>query len=79
MSRYFGRTCCLCPSSTRPPWTVCDYPLVQAVEDRIVKAPLIVTREDDPAQPAHDPDHITRENVCEKYGYLIHAAVQRWQ
>ena len=30
------------------PWTVCDYPLAQAVEDRIVKAPLIVTKEDDP-------------------------------
>src|SRR5207249_1392073 len=30
------------------PWTVCDYPLAQAVEDRIVKAPIIVTREDDP-------------------------------
>ena len=26
------------------PWTVCDYPLAQAVEDRIVKAPLIVTK-----------------------------------
>ena len=25
------------------PWTVVDYPLAQAVEDRIVKAPLIVT------------------------------------
>jgi type III restriction enzyme len=24
------------------PWSVCDYPLAQAVEDRIVKAPLIV-------------------------------------
>ena len=61
------------------PWTVCDYPLAQAVEDRIVKAPLIVTKEDDPKQPMQDPDHITRENVCEKYGYWIHAAVQRWQ
>jgi hypothetical protein len=30
------------------PWTVCDYPMAQAVEDRIVKAPLIVTREGDP-------------------------------
>ena len=29
------------------PWTVCDYPLAQAVEDRIVKAPIIVTKEDD--------------------------------
>jgi type III restriction enzyme len=61
------------------PWTVCDYPLAQAVEDRIIKAPLIVTREDDPTQPVHAPDHITRENICEKYGYWIHAAVQRWQ
>ena len=61
------------------PWTVCDYPLAQAVEDRIVKAPLIVTKEDDADQPVQDPDHITRENVCEKYGYWIHAAVQRWQ
>src|SRR5712691_6079604 len=61
------------------PWTVCDSPLAQAVEDRIVKAPIIVTREDDPKQPAQDPDHITRENVCEKYGYWIQAAVQRWQ
>ena len=30
------------------PWAVCDYPLAQAVEDRIVKAPLIVTNADDP-------------------------------
>ncbi len=61
------------------PWTVCDYPLAQVVEDRIVKAPLIVTNEDDPKQPVQDPDHITGENICEKYGYWIHAAVQRWQ
>jgi len=26
------------------PWTVCDYPLAQAVEDRIIKAPLIFTK-----------------------------------
>jgi type III restriction enzyme len=61
------------------PWTVCDYPLAQVVEDRIVKAPLIVTNEDDAKQPMQDPDDVTRENVCEKYGYWIHAAVQRWQ
>ena len=61
------------------PWTVCDYPLAQAVEDRIVKAPIIVTKEDDPRQPAQDPDHITRDNVAEKYGYWIRAAVQRWK
>ncbi len=61
------------------PWTVCDYPLAQAVEDRIVKAPLIVTKEDDPRQPAEDPDGVTRENVGEKYGYWLRAAVGRWK
>jgi type III restriction enzyme len=61
------------------PWTTCDYPLAQAVEDRIVKAPLIVTKEDDPKQPTQDPDHITKENVAEKYGYWLRAAVQRWK
>jgi len=61
------------------PWTVCDYPLAQAVEDRIVKAPLIVTKEDDPKQPKTDPDHITKDNVAEKYGYWIRAAVARWK
>lgn len=61
------------------PWTICDYPLAQAVEDRIVKAPLIVTKEDDPKQPKKDPEHITKENVAEKYGYWLRAAVQRWK
>jgi type III restriction enzyme len=61
------------------PWTVCDYPMAQAVEDRIVKAPLIVTKENDPKRPSQDPDHITRENIAEKYGYWIQAAVQRWK
>jgi len=27
------------------PWTICDYSLTQAVEDRIVKTPIIVTRQ----------------------------------
>ena len=61
------------------PWTVVDYPLAQAVEDRIVKAPLIVTKEDDPKQPTDDPDKVTKENVAEKYGYWLEAAVQRWK
>lgn len=61
------------------PWTVCDYPLAQAVEDRIVKAPLIVTKEDDPKLPKQDPDGITKENVAEKYGYWLRAAVTRWK
>jgi len=61
------------------PWTICDYPLAQAVEDRIVKAPIIVTKEDDPRQPKNDPEGITKDNVCEKYSYWIQAAVQRWK
>jgi type III restriction enzyme len=60
------------------PWTICDYPLAQAVEDRIVKAPIIVTKEDDPKQP-HDPDGITKDNITEKFGYWIHGAVVRWK
>ncbi len=61
------------------PWTVCDYPLTQAVEDRIVKAPLIVTREGDPKQPDGDPEDVTKDNIGEKYGYWLRAAVQRWK
>ena len=61
------------------PWTVCDYPLAQAVEDRIVKAPLIVTNEDDHKQPKDDPVRITKSNIGEKYGYWLRAAVQRWK
>ena len=61
------------------PWTVCDYPLAQAVEDRIVKAPLIVTKEDDPKQPKDDPGGVTKDNIGEKYGYWLRAAVQRWK
>lgn len=61
------------------PWTICDYPLAQAVEDRIIKAPIIVSQEDDSRQPAHDPDHVTKDNVTEKYSYWIQAAVERWR
>jgi len=61
------------------PWTVCDYPLAQAVEDRIVKAPLIVTKEDDPKQPKKDPEDVTKDNVVQKYGYWLQAAVARWK
>lgn len=61
------------------PWTLCDYPLAQAVEDRIVKAPLIVTREGDPERPRKEPERITRDNVADKYHYWIDAAVRRWK
>lgn len=61
------------------PWTVCDYPLAQAVEDRIVKAPLIVSKEDDPKLPKEDPEGVTAENIGEKYGYWLRAAAARWK
>ena len=61
------------------PWTVVDYPLAQAVEDRIVKAPLIVTNEADEKLPSQDPERVNKGNVAEKYGYWLQAAVKRWQ
>ena len=61
------------------PWTVVDYPLAQAVEDRIVKAPIIVTRDTDRNQPDEAPARITKDNVAEKYGYWLQAAVRRWK
>src|SRR3990172_10972570 len=39
-------------------WCILDYPLAQAVEDRIVKAPIIVER-----VTKDDPQKITRANV----------------
>jgi type III restriction enzyme len=61
------------------PWTVVEYPLAQAVEDRIVKAPIIVTGGDNAKRPPQDPDGITKDNIAEKYGYWIRAAVTRWK
>jgi type III restriction enzyme len=54
------------------PWIVCDYPLAQAVEDRIVKSPVILHMVD-----RVDPDHVTRENVIEKYRDWLVAGVAR--
>lgn len=56
------------------PWIVMDYPLAQAVEDRIVKAPLIVHRVE-----RDDPRTVTRENVAESYGDWLLAALARWR
>jgi type III restriction enzyme len=54
------------------PWIVCDYPLAQAVEDRIVKAPMILHLVN-----KLDPEKVTRENVIEKYGDWLVAGVNR--
>jgi len=56
------------------PWIICDYPLAQAVEDRIVKAPLIVHR-----VKHEDPKKVTRENALESYVDWLRAALARWK
>jgi type III restriction enzyme len=56
------------------PWIICDYPLAQAVEDRIVKAPLIVHQIN-----RKDPDKVSRKNVIEAYGDWLLAALIRWK
>ena len=61
------------------PWVVVDYPLAQAVEDRIVKAPMIVRHLANKKAPSQDPTGINKDNVCDKYGYWINAAVSRWK
>lgn len=59
------------------PWIVSDYPLAQAVEDRIVKAPVIVAQEGGGSLPLKDPDRVSRKDAVAKYGPWIAAAVQR--
>jgi type III restriction enzyme len=54
------------------PWIVCDYPLAQAVEDRIVKSPVILHMVD-----RADPDAVTRTNVIDKYRDWLVAGVAR--
>lgn len=54
------------------PWIICDYPLAQAIEDRIVKAPLIVHQTD-----KADPEKYTRASVA--YAEWINIAIDRWR
>lgn len=56
------------------PWVVVDYPLAQAIEDRIVKAPLIVHQVN-----KKDPDKVTKDTIIEAYHDWIVAALARWQ
>ncbi|HOI24269.1 MAG TPA: DEAD/DEAH box helicase family protein [Caldisericia bacterium] len=60
------------PDNTYYPWIICDYPLAQAVEDRIVKIPLIVH-----SVKTLDPENITQTNVVQKYGDWITASLSR--
>jgi len=54
------------------PWIICDYPLAQAIEDRIVKAPLIVHQSD-----KADPEKYSRASVA--YAEWINIAINRWK
>ncbi|MBN1136746.1 MAG: DEAD/DEAH box helicase family protein [Anaerolineae bacterium] len=56
------------------PWIIVDYPLAQAIEDQIVKAPLIVHRVD-----KKDPVRVTKSNVVQAYHDWIVVALERWK
>lgn len=55
-------------------WVVVDYPLAQAVEDRIVKSPIIVHRVN-----REDPNDVNKNNLIQKYGEWILASLHRWK
>lgn len=54
------------------PWVMSDYPLAQAVEDKIVKAPLVVHQTD-----RKDPDKYN--NAAVAYQEWIQIALNRWR
>ncbi|MDA8408866.1 MAG: DEAD/DEAH box helicase family protein [Treponema sp.] len=56
------------------PWIVVDYPLAQAVEDRIVKTPLIIHQTD-----KRDPDVYAHDEAGDAYNEWIAIAVARWR
>ena len=61
------------------PWTVCDYPLAQAVEDRIVKAPVIVSLEGLPESEDAAEEETAGGSAVDRYGFWIREAVGRWK
>jgi len=56
------------------PWIIVDYPLAQAIEDQIVKAPLIVHR-----VTKEDPQIVTADTVIQAYHDWIVVALERWR
>jgi len=56
------------------PWIIVDYPLAQAIEDQIVKAPLIVHRVN-----REDPQTVTADTVVQAYHDWIVVALERWR
>jgi len=55
-------------------WIIVDYPLAQAIEDQVVKAPLIVHQVD-----KEDPKRVVTKNVVEAYSEWIAIALDRWR
>ncbi len=56
------------------PWIIVDYPLAQAVEDRIVKTPLIIHQTD-----KADPDKYAHSEAGDAYNEWIAIAIERWR
>ena len=56
------------------PWIVVDYPLAQAVEDRIVKTPLIIHQTDRP-----DPMKYAHADAGDTYNEWITIGISRWR
>lgn len=56
------------------PWVIIDYPLAQAIEDQVVKAPLIVHQVN-----KRDPENITQDNIFNAYHDWIQVALARWK
>jgi len=61
-------------SGTYFPWIITDYPLAQAIEDQIVKAPLIVHNVN-----KEDPKGVVAKNVVQAYHDWITVAIERWK
>lgn len=56
------------------PWIITDYPLAQAIEDQVVKAPLIVHQVN-----KQDPGTVTQHDVVQAYHDWIVVALDRWK
>jgi len=56
------------------PWIITDYPLAQAIEDKIVKTPLIVHQSDKTS-----PDNRQISNAYSAYNEWIQIALKRYQ
>jgi type III restriction enzyme len=56
------------------PWIISDYPLAQAIEDKIVKTPLIVHQSDKTS-----PDNRQITNAYNAYNEWIQVALNRYQ